>query len=157
GEGAPGRVMRSSVSSIRLAADPAMLGTRILTAAVLIPCVLAALFALSPVGWGAVSLAAIGAGAGEWARLAGFDRWRALLFVAATLAVGAALLAVLATQPANAWRNGVVLVACGIATLFWLLVAPRWLARRSRVASKLLLALTGWVVLIGAWVAVVEL
>jgi len=48
-----------------------MLSTRIVTALILIPVVLAALFLLPPVGWGAAALAAIGVAALEWARLAG--------------------------------------------------------------------------------------
>ena len=51
-----------------------MLATRILTAAVLVPLVLAALFLLPPLGWGAVTLAVIVAAAAEWADLAGYRK-----------------------------------------------------------------------------------
>ncbi len=57
----------------------------------------------------------------------------------------------------TAWADGTVLAICGVATLFWLLVAPPWLAYRWKPASRLAMAVVGWVVLIGAWVALVAL
>ena len=134
-----------------------MLATRILTALVLIPLVLAGLFLLSPLVWGIVSLAAIVLAAAEWANLAGYRRQTWLLFVAGTLLMGANLLFAPWSGFANGWPHGVVLAVCGLATLFWLFVAPPWLQSRWKPASPLVLAITGWVVLLGAWVAVVEL
>ncbi len=55
------------------------------------------------------------------------------------------------------WPRGIVLAVCGLATLFWLLLAVPWLATRWKPASPLPLAIAGWIVLIGAWVAIVEL
>ena len=49
-----------------------MLRTRILTALVLIPAVLAGLFLLPPLAWALATLALIGVAAYEWARLTGF-------------------------------------------------------------------------------------
>ena len=134
-----------------------MLGTRILTAVVLVSLVLAALFMLPPLGWGAISLLVIVAAAAEWADLAGLRKATRLSFVAGTLLTGAALLLVPTFGFARGWPDGIVLAACGIATLFWLFVATPWLARRWKPESRLAMAVAGWVVLIGAWVAVVEL
>jgi phosphatidate cytidylyltransferase len=55
------------------------------------------------------------------------------------------------------WPAGVTLGVCGAAALFWLVAAPAWLAAGWRVDSKLVLVLTGWLVLLAAWVAVVQL
>src|SRR6185369_11188897 len=41
--------------------------------------------------------------------------------------------------------------------LLWLFVGVPWLASRWKPASPLPLAVAGWIVLIGAWVAIVEL
>ena len=133
-----------------------MLGTRILTAVILIPLVLAALFLLAPVAWGMVSLLVVGIAASEWANLAGYSRSAQTLFVAATLAIGAGVLIVLGTGDASRWSD-IVLGACGAATFFWVIAAPPWLALRWKPASGVPLAITGWVALTGAWVALVAL
>jgi phosphatidate cytidylyltransferase len=133
-----------------------MLGTRILTAVILIPLVLAALFLLAPIGWGTVSLVVMGIAAMEWANLAGYARGVQTLFVAATLTIGIAVLFLLATGDESRWAD-VVLATCGAATLFWVVAAPPWLAFRWKPDSGVALAIVGWIALTGAWVALVAL
>jgi phosphatidate cytidylyltransferase len=149
--------MRSSAVIATPPAIPPMLGTRILTAVILVPLVLAALFMLPPLGWGAISLLVIVVAAAEWANLAGLRKAMWTSFVAGTLLIGGALLLAPSSGFARGWPDAIVLAACGTATLFWLFVATPWLARRWKPESRLALAIAGWVVLIGAWVAVVEL
>jgi len=132
-----------------------VLKTRILTAIALIVVTLAALFLLPPRGWGAVTLAVVGLAAHEWANLCGYTKLAALAFVAVALAIGAELLFILA--PDSGWPAAVTLAACGAATLFWIAVAPAWLAGAWRVGSKLTLALTGLLVLLAWWIALVEI
>jgi phosphatidate cytidylyltransferase len=134
-----------------------MLATRILTAAVLVPLVLAALFLLPSLGWGAATLAVIVIAAGEWADLAGYRRYTWWMFVVGTLLIGGNLLLSPLSGFAAGWPNGIVLAVCGLATLLWLLVAAPWLIYRWRPNSPLLLAVAGWIVLIGAWVAIVQM
>jgi phosphatidate cytidylyltransferase len=133
-----------------------MLATRILTAVILLPLVLAALFLLSPTLWAAAALAAIVAAAVEWANLAGFGRFLRLFFVAGTLLIGCGLLFGGAGFD-HGWPDVVVLIACGAATAFWMMLAPLWLRFRWRLSSLPGAVLAGWLVLVGAWVAVVEL
>jgi len=132
-----------------------VLKTRIFTAIVLIAVTLAALFWLPPRGWGAVTLAVVGVAAHEWADLCGYAKWPRLAFVAGSIAIGADLLYVFA--PGAGWPVAVTVVVCGAGTLFWLAVAPVWLASAWRVESKLVLALTGWLVLLAWWVALVQI
>lgn len=134
-----------------------MLAQRVLTAVVLVLLVLAALFWLSPMGWGVVTLAAITGAAIEWARLAGFSRPMQWLFVAGTVLLGANLLFSPLCGFEGGWPAGTVVAVCGAATLFWLVVAPPWVALRWKPAAPLVLAIAGWLVLIGAWVALVQL
>jgi phosphatidate cytidylyltransferase len=136
-----------------------MLKTRILTAAVLIPLTLGALFWLGPIGWGVFTLAIVGVAAVEWAELADYRRTMWLLFVAGTLLIGLDLLFVPVSgfETQRGWPEAITLVVCGAATLFWLLLAPAWLATGWRVESKLALAVIGWLVLIATWVAVVQI
>lgn len=131
-----------------------MLGTRILTAVILVPLVLAALFLLSPLGWGAVSLCVIGVAAVEWANLAGYAKGSTVLFVASTLLIGSLMLVPLAAAGAGRWTDITVLATCVVATCFWLIVAPPWLRYRWKPASRIGMALVGWIALIGAWVAI---
>src|SRR5580765_2026201 len=93
--------------------DP-MLGTRILTAVVLVSLVLAALFLLAPVGWGAASLLVMGFAASEWASLAGYEKKARALFVAATVVIGVFVLVALAAGDESLWTD-VVLATCGAA------------------------------------------
>jgi len=119
--------------------------------------VLLALFLLRPWAFGVVTLAVIAAGAREWAALLAFSKARTWTFVAVVVVLGG--IALLAATPAagEGWPRSVVLCACGVATLFWLLVGTPavlfdWQPRQT-VAS----AIGGVVVLLGAFVAVVEL
>jgi hypothetical protein len=91
-------------AAVPRAFPPAMLGTRVLTALILIPLVLAALFLLPPLGWGTAALAAIAVAAVEWARLAGFGRRAQSLFAAGVVAIGRPRCS--CRQPASAMAGG---------------------------------------------------
>ena len=136
-----------------------MLKTRVLTAAILVPLVLAALFGLDTRSWGLVTLAIVGVAATEWARLAAFRATGSVLFVTTTVVTGLLLL----FGPGSGfaigagWPELVVLAVCGTATLFWLLIIPPWLYRGWRVTSGAILAVIGWLVLIATWLAIVQI
>src|SRR5262249_48303526 len=136
-----------------------MLKVRVLTAAVLVPLTLAALFLLGPQGWGTVTLVLVVIAAIEWADLAGYPRPTWILFAAGTFLIGFVLLFTRGGgfQPDAGWPDDVPLAICGLATLFWLFVAPAWLAAGWRVESRVVLALLGWLILIATWIAVVQL
>jgi phosphatidate cytidylyltransferase len=136
-----------------------MLKTRVLTAAVLIPLVIIALFGLDARDWAAMTLIIVVIAASEWARLAGYRRQTWLLFISATVLIGCALLFMPGSgfSAGDGWPETTVLLICGAAMLFWLLVVPPWLYLGWRVESKLALAVVGWLVLIATWVAVVQI
>ena len=147
--------MSAAASRDRIVASA--LVTRIVTALVLIAGVLAALFLSRPLGWGVVVLLVVLGAAHEWARLAGFARNGWMVFVGGTLVLGINLLFNPVVGFEEGWPTGVVLAVCGAATLFWLLVATPWVLFRWQPASPLVLAIAGWVVLMGAFVAIVDL
>jgi len=134
-----------------------MLKTRILTALVLVPAVLAALFLMPPLVWALTTLALIGIAAYEWARLTGFTtpRWAAV--VGGALVIGLVLLFSPLAGFGRGWPNAVVPAVCGVAALFWVFVAPPWVIARWPTQRPLPMLLLGWIVLVGAWVALVEL
>lgn len=125
-----------------------MLKTRVITALVLVCGLLAALFLLPPTGWLVLASAVCAGGAWEWGGLGGFStRQRAifaLLMGAACLLAGsfAGLAGELATV--SAWLAAVY--AAG--AVFWLLVAPLWLARKWRIGSMAAAVAVGLVVLL---------
>src|SRR6202165_1063697 len=106
-----------------------MLKTRVLTAIIVVLLVLGALFGLAPRAWGVLTLGIVAVAASEWANLSGLQRRDALLFVAAILVVGFALLfgAAAGFAPERAWPAPIVVGICGGAALFWLLAATLWL------------------------------
>ena len=130
-----------------------MLGTRILTAVILVPLVLAALFLLPPVGWAAVSLVVVVVGSAEWANLSGYRGSTRAMFMIGTLAIGSPLIYALSSDFDRGWPEGIVFVACGAATFFWIVIAPLWLASRWKPVSTAGMAVAGWIALLGAWVA----
>jgi len=136
-----------------------MLRERVLTVAVILPLVLAALFLLPNLTWGCVLIAGIVIAAWEWARLAGVGPALRTLY-SALLAAGCA--SILWWQWAAAGRaefafspGGKLLY--GAAVAFWLGIAPAWLWFRPRVRDPRLLALVGAIILLPFWHAVVWL
>lgn len=135
----------------------AMLSTRILTALVLIPLVLAGLFLLPPRGWAVVSLGAVAVAAAEWANLQRYAAPLRIVFVAGVVAIGLNLLFAPWCGFDRGWPASVVVAVCVPATLFWLFAVPPWLRYRWQPASKLATAIVGWLVPTAAWAATAQL
>src|SRR4051794_17309469 len=134
-----------------------MLSTRIVTALIAIAVVLGAMFLLPLRAFALVVLAIMAAAAHEWTHLARLGHVARAVFGLAVVVGGLALLFWPASGFARGWPAGVVAVACGAATLFWLLVATPWVMMRWPTRSPALLAASGFVMLAGAFVALVEL
>ena len=133
------------------------LAQRVVTAAILVPVVLAALFVLPPWGWGLVSLLVIAAAAHEWTKLVGLKSMQATLLIGAVVAIGLVLLFAPAFGFERGWPSRVVVVTCGAAALFWLFVAPAWLSAQWPSQRPFAMGIVGAIVLVGAWVAIVDL
>lgn len=135
-----------------------MLKTRVITALVILPVVLLALFTFSNWAWGVFTLAIVIVAAWEWTRLARMSRANGNLFLAATLALAwVVLMAYLRGAEALVEYGWYRQVAFAIAAVFWLVVVPLWLVRGWRPRSRLLLALVGWAVLFPTWLALLSL
>lgn len=114
--------------------------SRILTALALLAPFLAALFYLPGRYWAILVLGVTVLASLEWSRICGFSRRFALAYAVLTAALGALLAAWPESAEARGW-----LVAAG---LFWVLVAPLWLAGRWRMKNPLVLAVVGWIILV---------
>ena len=132
-----------------------MLKTRIYTVLVLLPLFVAALFYLPVTAW-ALFVAPLGLiGAWEWGALAGWPRAGRMIY-AGVIAAGGLLLCWFGYGDAHSARV-VAAVTLGSSLLFWLVVAPLWLAKRWPMRSPPVLAVTGAILLLPLWFALVLL
>ena len=125
---------------------------RILTAVVLIPLVVATIFFLPWTGAGAIFGAVLLAGAWEWSALAGWQTPGRVSFVIA-IALSIAGVGMAGFQ----WS----LLLCGLASAWWLYAIARVvLLQRTQLwprPSAALWFVHGWMILVPAWLALVEL
>ncbi len=133
-----------------------MLGTRVITALVLLVLFLAALFWLPPRAWAVFAGLLVIPAAWEWGRLIKFGQLASGLYVVLVAAVCATLFA--------SMQDGIAAPQLGVrgaayigAGVFWVAVVPLWLWRSWLPRSRWLAALTGLVVLAPTWLALVEL
>ena len=125
---------------------------RIVTAAVLIPLVIATIFLLPWTGTGTVFAIVLLAGAWEWSALAGWRTHARVAFVM-VIALSIAGVGVAGYQ----WS----LLICALASVWWLYASVRVvLLQRTRLwprPSAALWFVHGWAILVPAWLALVEL
>lgn len=123
-----------------------MLKLRLLTAAILIPLLLAAMFLLPPVGWRLFLIVPLAVGAHEWARLARMTPAGEAVFLAVLLVCVGALMSGLVSA---AGQRAVL----GLSIVFWLVIAPLWLWTHRRIDNRMLLSVAGVIVLVPTWLA----
>jgi phosphatidate cytidylyltransferase len=133
-----------------------MLKIRVTTAVILLVLFLAALFFLPVAGWSALVILVILQGSSEWARLAKLSNGKAHLFWWLSLLIMLALV----------WFDGHYsaaqqilphLLVYAISALLWLFIVPTWLMMGWKVERPMLMALTGWAVLIPTGLAMLDL
>src|SRR5688572_7724652 len=136
-----------------------MLKLRVLTVLVVLPLFLAALFLLPNLWWSAAMLALLLVAAHEWARLCGYSRAGEAVFLA-LLVVACVSLWVLG-NPGEARARGdypiTDRVTFAAALAFWCVIAPAWLGLKLAVRHRVLLGLTGILVLVPTWLALARL
>jgi phosphatidate cytidylyltransferase len=132
-----------------------MLKTRVVTVLLLLLPFLAALFYLPVQGWVLLTLLVTLFAAREWARLAQMQKSAELLFTIAVIACCSVLIPILQLFD-NLPASDLSLVIYALALAFWLLAAPLWLTFKWH-SNKIGLALCGLLVLVTAWLALVQL
>src|SRR3954469_20730117 len=132
-----------------------MLLTRVITALALLPLVLGMLFLATPGVWALFALLIGLLACWEWSRMCGMSPKAQGAYLAASGAIGAFLwLLYLRVVPGN--FAAMALTAFIIATFFWLLGAPLWLAQKLRPNASTC-AVAGWIVAWPTWFALVVL
>jgi len=132
-----------------------MLKQRLLTAAILLPLMLAGMFFLPNAAWMLLILAPTGMGAYEWAKLGRFSAKARAGFVAVVVLSGLLLMLVQWRMPALATNLSAWLYL--LALVFWAIVVPGWLYFKWHASAPAVMMATGWTVLVPAWLAVATL
>jgi len=132
-----------------------VLRTRVITAVVILLLLVGMLFLAPPLVWAAFVLVIALAGCWEWSRMSALDQTGQAAFLALSGAIGGALWILYARTPESHFMTGAS-IAFVVAAVFWIVVAPLWLAKKGR-PSPLVCALAGWVVMWPTWFAFVVL
>ncbi len=132
-----------------------MLKTRIVTASILLALFLLALFFLPSLGWAALVIVMVMQGTAEWARLSRLSGKAASVYWWLTLAVMLLIVWLDMQHPGQPglWH----LLIYGVSALLWIFVVPAWLISGWQTRQRLLMALTGWAVLIPTGLAMMDL
>ena len=133
-----------------------MLKSRIVTAVILLLLFLFALFVLPTVAWAVLVILMVLQGASEWARLAKLSNRKASLFWGLTLLIMLVLVWYDASRP---YEQQILLhlFVYAVSALLWVIIVPTWLIAGWKVKQPLLMALTGWMLLIPTGLAMLDL
>lgn len=133
-----------------------MLKSRVITAAIMLVLLLAALFYLPPLAWSVLVLVMVMQGTAEWARLSVLSSLNAKIYWGLTLAFMLALLALDANSSAQQQLT-LHLIVYLFSAVLWLVVVPAWLMLGLQVRQPLLMACVGWMVLVPTGLAMIDL
>lgn len=128
-----------------------MLKARILTALILIPLFLGALFLLPDELWIGLTLAVTMIACREWGKLSGFSERAAYAYLFMSFALSLVFLWLISVDTSR------ILYFYVASALFWLTVAPAWLAFGWHVRQPAVMALVGWAILMPTWLALIDL
>ena len=134
-----------------------MLRTRIITAAILLPSFLAALFYFQPIFWGALLLALTVTGAREWCKLAAFSVGNAIIFMLLTALMGGELLFLLSEAITGDHYTSLFTVIYSLSFVFWVLVVPFLLRLTKPIKTPIIFMVIGWLVLLPTCLALYQL
>jgi phosphatidate cytidylyltransferase len=135
-----------------------MLKTRVLTALLLLAGFLAALFLLPFYGWLFFSSLVAALGGWEWGSLIRLRRRNRLIYSIISMSLSVALGWLVFNFNTGMVRQEQLLIALfALAGLFWLLIVPLWLLAKWNMKKLLPGLLTGWVVLLPACLALMQL
>ena len=134
-----------------------MLKTRILTAAIVLPLFLAALFYSSANFWAVLLLILTMGGSWEWAKLAKFAVIDSIIYLGFTALLGGGLLMVLGEASRIYPYTTVLLWIYATSLVFWVGGVPFLLKSKRPIKNPVLLAFIGWLLLLPACLALYQL
>ena len=132
-----------------------MLRTRVITAVVLLILLVGMVFFAPRLMWAAFMLVVALLGCWEWSRMSALAGTAQGVYLALSGAIGGAVW-LLYARAADTYFMAVASYSFIAAALFWIVLAPLWLANKAR-PSPLVCALAGWIVMWPTWFAFVVL
>ena len=131
-----------------------MLLTRLLTIAVALPLFAAALLLLPQHLWALFLLPGLVVGSWEWGGLAGYGpRVRSGFTVVVCVSTAGLLYGAVTSESPSVIEMYVYAASC----VFWLAIAPLWLATRWTNRNPVVLGVAGWLALVPMWLALTRL
>ena len=135
-----------------------MLKTRVITALVIMPIILIALFLFPDWAWGLFTLGIAIVACWEWSRFCKLSATAVRIYLVCSLALCVLVFLVYHHGQLNGTSfASLAFAGFAVAAVFWLLAAPAWLLKLWRPEAGWLLALTGWIVVFPAWLALLFL
>ncbi len=134
-----------------------MLKTRVITALVILPIVLIALFAFPAWAWAMFAFGIAMVACWEWSRLSQMNSLQAHSFLLISFAISVAICITYFREGNGAEFAIFARATLAIAVLFWMIAAPLWLANLWHPTSMWLRGVTGLVVIIPMALAMISL
>lgn len=134
-----------------------MLKARILTAAVVLPLFLLALFYLQDIFWATLLLVLTVIGSREWSNLARLSVKNTILFMILTTLLGGELLFLLSESMETDAYTTVLLWIYFLSAVFWVGCVPFLLGQSQTINNPIVLMLIGWLVLLPTALALYQL
>lgn len=133
-----------------------MLKTRIITAAGLLIGLLSLVFFASTQVWALLTLGIVLIGVSEWSNLIRLSKIQMYFHVGGALCLGLFLIFMSKTSLAP-YQTQVILTLLGIASLFWIVIAPVWLITRKTFGHRFVMGALGLLLILATWVGLVGL
>lgn len=134
-----------------------MLKTRILTASIILPLFLSALFYFQDIFWAIVLLSLTVIGSREWSRLAQFSVRNTIVFMLLTTLIGGELLLQMSEAvKVNPLSAEMIWVYC-LSAIFWIVAAPLFLKQSYTITKPIVWMLIGWILLLPTCLALYQL
>jgi len=133
-----------------------MLKTRIITAAAILIGLLIVVFSASGTVWTLLTLGVALLGIYEWGTLIQLNNKQRYLLLFVALASGL-LLAYIHMTPLARYQGHAMFAFLGLASLFWLMLAPAWLITRRSFGNKFVMAALGLLLILATWIGLVGL
>lgn len=134
-----------------------MLKTRILTAGIILPLFLSALFFFQDIFWAIVLLALTVIGSREWSRLAQFSVRNTIVFMLLTTLLGGELLLQMSEAVKINPLSAELVWIYYISAIFWIVAAPLYLKQSFTVTKPWIWMLIGWILLLPTCLALYQL